>query len=100
MIAQFLQGRDARQVRVRLRGALKTGSEHPVAEELPVELLLQRRQLAEQRPVQSGGQVAVDDLLRAPQDEHASEPGQLRRSLLAQNSLLLTQWRAISRKNQ
>lgn len=100
VIAQLLQGRDARQVCVCLRGALKAGSEHPVAQELPVELPLQGRHLAEQRPVQAGGQVAVDDLLRASQDEHASEPGQLRRSLLAQNSLLLTQWRAIRKKNQ
>lgn len=100
MIAQLLEGRDARQVCVCLRGALKAGSEHPVAEELPVELPLQGGQLAEQRPVQAGGQVAVDDLLRASQDEHAGEPGQLRRSLLAQNSLLLTQRRPIRKKNQ
>lgn len=98
MIAQLLEGRDARQVCVCLRGALKAGSEHPVAEELPVELPLQGGQLAEQRPVQAGGQVAVDDLLRASQDEHAGEPGQLRRSLLAQNSLLLTQRRPIRKK--
>lgn len=100
VIAQLLQGRDARQVCVCLRGGLKAGSEHAVAEELPVELLLQGRRLAEQGPVQARGQVAVDDLLRASQDEHASEPGQLCRSLLAQNSLLLTQWRAIKKKNQ
>lgn len=98
VIAQLLEGRDARQVRVCLRGALKAGSEHPVAEELPVELPLQGGQLAEQRPVQAGGQVAVDDLLRAPQDEHAGEPGQLRRSLLAQVSLLLVQRRPVRRE--
>lgn len=102
VIAQLLEGRDARQVCVCLRGALKAASEHPVAEELPVELPLQGGQLAEQRPVQAGGQVAVDDLLRASQDEHAGEPGQLRRSLLAQNSLLLMQRRHIrgKKKNQ
>lgn len=96
MIAQLLQGRDARQVCVCLRGALKARSEHPVAEELPVELPLQGRQLAEECPVQAWRQVAVDDLLRASQDEHASEPGQLCRSLLAQNSLLLTRCGAIT----
>lgn len=100
VIAQLPQGGDAGQVCVCLRGGLKTGSEHPVAEELAVELPLQGRQLAEERPVQAGGQVAVDDLLRASQDEHASEPGQLGSSLLTQNSLLLAQWRAIKRKNQ
>lgn len=80
-------------------GGLEAGSEHPVAEELPVELPLQGRRPAEQRPVQAGGQVAVDDFLRASQDEHAGEPGQLRRSLLAQNHLLLTQPRPIQKKN-
>lgn len=72
VIAQLLQGRDARQVCVSLRGALKAGSEHPVAEELPVELTLQGRQLAEEGPVQAWRQVVVDDLLRASQDEGAS----------------------------
>lgn len=90
VIAQLLQGSDARQVCVCLRGALEAGSEHPVAQELPVQLPLQGGQAAEERPVQAWGQVAVDDLLRASQDEHAGEPGQLRRSLLAQNSLLLS----------
>lgn len=41
VIAQFLQGCDTRQVCVCLRGGLEAGSEHPVAEELPVELPLQ-----------------------------------------------------------
>lgn len=90
MVAQLLQGGDAGQVCVSLCGGLKAGPEDSVAEEVPVHLQLQRRRCAEQRPVETGRQVAVDDLLRPPQDEHAGQPGQLRRSLFSQSSLLLS----------
>lgn len=89
MITQLLQGSDAGQVCVSLRGTLKAGSEHSVTEELLVELSLQRRRFAEQCPVETRRQVAVDDLLRSSQDEHAGEPRQLCSSLFSQNSLLL-----------
>lgn len=90
VVTELLQGRDAGQVCVRLHGALKAGSEDPVAEETRVQLLLQRRRLAEQRPVETGREVAVDDLLRSSQDEHAGQAGELCRSLFSQNSLLLS----------
>lgn len=83
MVAQLLQGRDAGQVCVGLSAGLKARSEDPVAEETPVQLQLQRRRRAEQRPVQAGGQVAVDDLLRPSQDERAGQTGELHRSLFS-----------------
>lgn len=89
MVTELLQRRDAGQVCVGLTVALKTGPEDAVAEEVLVELVLQRGQLAEQGPVQTGRQVPVDDLLRPPQDEHAGETGEFGRPLLSQNSLLL-----------
>lgn len=83
MVAQLLQGGDAGQVRVGLGAGLKAGSEDSVAEEVPVQLELQRRRRAEQGPVEAGGQVAVDDLLRPSQDEHAGQTRELRRSLFS-----------------
>lgn len=83
MVTQLLQGGDAGQVCVSLRAGLEAGGEDPVAEETLVQLQLQRGGRAEERPVQAGRQVAVDDLLRAPQGERASQAGQLRRSLLS-----------------
>lgn len=89
VVTELLQRSDAGQVRVGLIVALKTGPEDAVAEEVLVQLVLQRRQLTEQGPVQTGREVAVDDLLRPPQDEHAGETGEFGRSLFSQNSLLL-----------
>lgn len=83
VVAQLLQGRDAGQVRVGLSAGLKARPEDPVAEEMPVQLQLQRRRRAEQRPVQTGGQVAVDDLLRPSQDERAGQTRELRRPLFS-----------------
>lgn len=100
MITQLLQGRDAGQVCESLRGALKAGSEHSVAEELLVELSLQKRRFTEQCPVETRRQVAVDDLLRSSQDEHAGEPRQLCSSLFSQNSLLLLRLRSIKMKTR
>ena len=81
MVAELLQGGDAGQVSVSLRGALEAGSEDSVAEELLVQVPLQRGRLAEQRPVQTRRQVAVDDLLRPSQDERPGQARELRRSL-------------------
>ena len=89
MVTQLLQCSDAGQVGVSLRGALKTGSEDSMAQEMPVELQLQRGRVTEQRPVEAGGQVPIDDLLRPSQDERASQARQLSCSLFTQNSLLL-----------
>lgn len=77
VVTELLQCSDAGQVCVRLRGALKAGSEDSVAEELLVQLSLQRGRVAEQRPVETRRQVAVDDLLRPSQDEHASQAREL-----------------------
>ena len=82
VVTELLQGGDAGQVCVGLSGALQAGPEHAVAEQLLVQLCLQGRGAAEQRPVVARRQVAVDDLLGAAQDEHASEAGQLCGSLL------------------
>lgn len=71
VVTQLLQRSDAGEVRVGLSGALQTGSEDAVAQEVLVQLLLQRRRLAEQSPVKTRRQVLIDDLLRPPQDEHA-----------------------------
>lgn len=83
MVAEFLQGSDTGQVCVGLTVALETGSKDTVAEEVFVQLVLQRGQLAEQSPVKTGRQVAVDDLLCPPQDEHAGETGEFSRSLFS-----------------
>lgn len=89
MVAELLQGSDAGQVCVSLCGAVKAGFKDSVAEELLVQLLLQRRRLTEQRPVKTRREVAVDDLLGSPQDEHAGQARELCCSLFSQNSLLL-----------
>lgn len=89
VVTELLEGSDAGQVCVSLRGALKAGSEDSVTEELLVQLSLQRRRVAEQSPVETRRQVAVDDLLRPSQDEHASQAREFCCSLLSQNSLLL-----------
>lgn len=89
MITELFQCGDASQMCVGLSGALKAGPEDSVAEEVLVQLSLQRGRLAEQRPVEARRQVAVDDFLRPPQDEHAGQTRELGRSLLSQNSLLL-----------
>lgn len=89
MVTELLQGSDAVQMCVSLHGALKAGSEDSVAEEMLVQLSLQRGRVAEQRPVETRRQVAVDDLLRPSQDKHASQARELRCSLFSQNSLLL-----------
>ena len=81
MVTELLQGGDAGQVCVGLTGALQAGPEHAVTEQLLVQLRLQGGGAAEQCPVVARRQVAVDDLLGAPQDEHAGEAGQLRGSL-------------------
>ena len=73
VVAELLQGGDAGKVCVGLAGALQTGPEHPVGEQLRVQLCLQGRGAAEQRPVEARRQVAVDDLLGAPQGERAGE---------------------------
>lgn len=83
MVAQLLQGSDAGQVCVGLSGGLKARSEDSVAEEMLVQLELQRGRRAEQRPVETGGQVAVDDLLRPSQDEHAGQTRELCCSLFS-----------------
>lgn len=72
-----------------LCGALKAGSEDSVAEEMLIKLSLERGWVAEQRPVETRRQVAVDDLLCPSQDEHASQARELCCPLLSQNSLLL-----------
>lgn len=90
VVTELLQGSDAGQVCVSLRGALKAGSEDPVAEEKLVQFSLQRGRVAEQRPVETRRQVAVDDLLRPSQDEHASQARELCCSLFSQNPLLLS----------
>lgn len=77
MVAQLLQGSDAGQVCVGLSAGLKARSEDSVAEEMLVQLELQGRRRAEQRPVEARRQVAVDNLLCPSQDEHASETGEL-----------------------
>lgn len=89
VVTQLLQGGDAGQVCVSLCPGLKARPEDSVGEEVPVQLQLQGRGRAEQGPVEARRQVAVDDLLRPPQDKHAGQAGELRRSLLSQNSLLL-----------
>lgn len=89
VITELFQCGDASQMCVGLSGALKAGPEDSVAEEVLVQLSLQRGRLAKQRPVEARRQVAVDDFLRPPQDEHASQTRELGRSLLSQNSLLL-----------
>lgn len=83
VVTQLFQGRDAGQVGVSLCAGLEARSEDSVAEEMLVQLQLQRGGRAEQGPVKSGGQVAVDYLLRAPQDKHASQTRELCRSLLS-----------------
>lgn len=90
MVTELFEGSDAGQVCVRLHGALKAGSEDSVAEETRVQLLLQGRRLTEQRPVETRREVAVDDLLRSSQDEHAGQARELCRSLFSQSSLLLS----------
>lgn len=89
MVTELLQGSDAGQVCVGLCRAQKAGSEDSVAEEMLVQLPLQRGRVAEQRPVETRGQVAVDDLLCPSQDEHAGQARELCCSLFSQNSLLL-----------
>lgn len=89
VVTQLLQCSDAGQVCVRLHGALKAVSEDSVAEEMLVQLSLQRGQVAEQCPVEARRQVAVDDLLCPSQDEHASQARELSCPLLSQNALLL-----------
>lgn len=81
MVAELLQRSDAGQVCAALCEALKAGSEDVVAEEVFVQLLLQRGRRAEQCPVQARWQVAVDDLLRPPQNEHAGETRELSSAL-------------------
>lgn len=83
VVTQLFQGSDTSQVGVSLCGGLKARSEDSVAEEMLVQLQLQRGGRAEQRPVETGRQVAVDYLLRAPQDKHASQTRELCRSLLS-----------------
>lgn len=90
VVTEFFQGSDAGQVCVSLRGALQAGSEHSVAEEVLVQLTLQGGRLAEQRPVQTRWQVAIDDLLGPPQDEHTGQARELSCSLSSQNALLLS----------
>lgn len=89
VVAQLLQRGDAGQVCVGLRGALKAVSEDSVGEKLRVQLPLQRARFAEQRPIESWRQVAVDDFLCPSQDEHAGQARELRGPLLSQNALLL-----------
>lgn len=81
MVAQLLQGSYAGQVCVRPCGGLEARPEDSVAEEMPVQLELQRRRGTEQRPVETGRQVAVDNLLGPSQDKHASQTRELRCSL-------------------
>ena len=71
VVTELLQCSYAGEVCVGLSGALQTGSEDAVAQEVLVQLLLQRGRLTEQSPVKTGRQVLVDDFLRPPQDEHA-----------------------------
>lgn len=73
MVTELLQGSDAGQVCVSLRVGLKASSEDSVAEEMIVQIELQRRRFTEQCPVEPRRQVAVDDLLRPSQDEHTSQ---------------------------
>lgn len=89
MVTELLQCSDTGEVCVSLCGALKAGSEDSVAKEMLVKLQLQRGRVAEQRPVETGWKVAVDDLLRPPENEHASQARELSCSLFSQNSLLL-----------
>lgn len=83
MITEFLQCSDAGEVCGGLRGALKASSEDSVAKEMLVQLQLQGGRSAEQRPVEAGWKVAVDDLLRPPEDEHTSEARELCCSLFS-----------------
>lgn len=89
MVAQLLQRSDAGQVCAALCEALQAGSEDAVAEQVFVQLLLQQRRHAEQGPVQTRRQVAVDDLLRPSQDEHAGETREFGGALFPQNSFVL-----------
>lgn len=89
MVTELLQCSDAGQVCVSLSGVLQAGSEDSVAEQTLVQLLLQRGRLAEQSPVKTRRQVAVDDLLCPSQDEHAGQTRELRCTLFSQKSLLL-----------
>lgn len=89
VVTELLQGSDTGQVCVRLRGALKAGSEDSVAKKMLVQLSLQRRRVTEQRPVETRRQVAVDDFLRPSKDEHARQARELCCSLFSQISLLL-----------
>ncbi len=89
MVTELLQGSDAGQVCVSLHGTLTASSEDSVAQKALVQLSLQRGQVAEQSPVEPRWQVAVDDLLRPSQDEHAGQARELCCSLFSQNSLLL-----------
>lgn len=89
VVAELLQCSDTGQVCVSLCGALQAGSEDSMTEEMLVQLSLQRGRVAEQRPVETWWQVAVDYLLCPPQDEHASQTRELSCSLLSQNALLL-----------
>lgn len=83
MVTELLECSDAGQVCVSLRGALEAGSEDSVAEELLVQIKLERRRLAEQGPVETRRQVAVYDLLCPSQDEHACQARELCCSLLS-----------------
>lgn len=83
VVTQLFQGGDAGQVCVSLCGGLKARSEDPVAEEMLVQLELQRGRRAEQCPVETGRQVAVDYLLCAPQYKHAGQPRELCCSLFS-----------------
>lgn len=89
MVTELLQCSDAGQVCVSLRGALKAGSEDSMGQEMPVKLYLQRGRVTAQRPIETRRQIAVDDLLCPPQDEHASQARELNCSLFSQNPLLL-----------
>lgn len=89
MVTELLQCSDAGEMCVSLCVALKAGSEDSVAEEMLVQLQLHRGWVTEQRPVETGWKVAIDDLLRPPQDEHTGQARQLSRSLFSQNALLL-----------
>lgn len=89
MVTELLQCSDAGEMCVSLRGALKAGSEDSVAEEMLVQFQLHRGRGTEQRPVETGWKVAINDLLRPPQDEHTGQARQLSRSFFSQKAMLL-----------